>query len=91
MGKITEEEANLLAQKFAEKLQQARSVSDSVHFDHHMWLTERIAEDKARRVFWERMTEHVVKWGIISVLSALFYALYLGVKAWAKANGIESN
>ena len=89
MSKISEEDAEMLAQKFAEKLQQARSVSDSEHYDHHKWLAERISREKAKRMFWDAMTEHAVKWGMLSVLSFLFYALWLGIKAWAKMNGVD--
>ena len=87
MGKISEEDAEMLAQKFAEKLQAARSVSDSEHYDHHRWITERIEAEKRRRRFYEQMSEHALKWGMLSILSFLFYALWLGFKAWAHING----
>lgn len=89
MSKISEADAELLALKLAQALQQARSVSDSEHFDHHRFIAERIKEVEARSKFWGDMRAHAMKWGMISVLSGLFYALYLGVKAWAKANGVE--
>lgn len=80
MSKISIEDAEMLAQKFAEKLQQSRSVSDSEHFDHHRWITERIDSEKARRAFWEEMTKHVAKWGSVAILSFIFYALWLAAK-----------
>ena len=61
-------------------LQQARSVSDSEHYDHHLWVTKRIKREQARIVFWEAMLEHVAKWGSISLVSAVFYAFWLYVK-----------
>lgn len=77
----------MLARKIAEAMQQARSVSDSEHFDHHRWITERIQKEKARRKFYEEMSAHALKWGMLSFLSGVFYALWLGVKAWAHVNG----
>lgn len=79
---MKESEVEMLAVAIAKALQQARSVSDSEHFDHHVWITERIKRDKASREFWEKMRDHVAKWGIISVLSFLFYALWLGMQQW---------
>lgn len=83
--RITTEEAEMLAQKFAEKLQQARSVSDSEHFDHHTWITEKIKREQAMRVFWEQMAEHVAKWGAITLITGMGYALWLGIKHALKA------
>lgn len=85
MSKITEADADMLAQKFAEKLQQSRSVSDSEHYDHHRWITARIERENAWKAFWEDMRRHVAKWGAISIISSIGYALYLGVKAVIKA------
>ncbi len=87
MSHISDEDAEKLAQKFAEKLQAARSVSDSEHYDHHRWITERIDSEKARRKFYEQMAEHAIKWGMLSVLTGLFYAIWLGIKAWLHING----
>ncbi len=89
MSHISDADAEKLAQKFAEKLQQARSVSDSEHYDHHCWLTEKIEKEKARKKFYEQMQEHAIKWGMLSMLSGIFYALYLGVRAWLKINGAD--
>lgn len=87
MSTISEDDAEMLAQKFAEKLQQARSVSDSEHFDHHRWITEKIQREQSQRKFWDQMQEHAYRWGMLSVLSFIFYALWLGVKAILHMNG----
>lgn len=81
---MNEQEAEHLAIAIAKALQQARSVSDSEHYDHHVWITERINREKAWREFWEKMRDHVAKWGAVSVLSAIVYALWLGAQEWAK-------
>lgn len=82
MSKISEEDADMLVLKFAHALQQARSVSDSEHYDHHRWITEKIEREQAMRKFWQAMHEHAMKWGMISALSGIFYALWLGIRAW---------
>lgn len=81
---MTEEQMEQFALALAKALQQARSVSDSEHYDHHVWITERINREKAWREFWEKMRDHVAKWGAVSVLSAIGYALWLGAQEWAK-------
>lgn len=81
---MNHEDAEILATAIAKALQQARSVSDSEHYDHHQWITERIEREKTWRKFWEKMTEHLANWGMISLISGLLYALWLGVKLLAQ-------
>lgn len=83
---MKESEVEHLAIAIAKALQQARSVSDSEHYDHHVWITERIKRERAWREFWEKMLEHAAKWGMISIVSGLFYALYLGAKTLARTS-----
>ena len=73
------------AKIMANAFQQARSVSDSEHYDHHRWLAERIKREQAKRQFWEDMQGHVAKWGAISIISGVFYAIWLGVKQLLRA------
>ena len=77
---MKEEEAEMIAQKFAEKLQQARSVTDSEHYNHHKWIAKQIERDEARIRLYDELTKHVVKWGLVGVLSFLFYAVWLAAK-----------
>jgi len=77
---MTSEEIEELAVAIAKALQQARSVSDSEHYDHHKWITERITHEKMRQKFWGEMQRHIAKWGAISLLSFGFYALWLGLR-----------
>lgn len=74
---MTEEEMEKLAMIFAKTLQQARSVSDSEHFDHHRWISERIKHDQYRAIFWEKLCEHLAAWGAVAVITVVFYALWL--------------
>jgi len=69
-----------LSHAMVSALQQARSVSDSEHYDHHLWVTKRIKREEEKTKFWKAMLEHTVKWGVVSVLTAVFYAVWLYVK-----------
>lgn len=80
MSRISEAEIEAIALGVARALQQARSVSDSEHYDHHKWITGKMKAEARRAEFWEKMAEHVAKWGAVSVISAIFYAAYLGFK-----------
>ena len=86
---MEEADAEKIAIAIAKALQQARSVSDSEHYDHHRWITEKIRREQAWRIFWEKMGEHAAKWGMLSLLSFAFYAFYLGVKAVMHINGFS--
>lgn len=81
-----------LAQTFAEKLQQARSVSDKEHFDHHQWIAGKIERDKMIKDFFLELLKHVTKWGTIGVVSVFFVAFFLGVKIalnmWLSSKGV---
>lgn len=74
---VTDEEMEKFALAIAKALQQSRSVSDSEHFDHHIWITEKIKHDKMKGLFWQKLTEHLAAWGAVAVISVVFYALWL--------------
>lgn len=82
---MNEEDAEKLAIAIARALQQARSVSDSEHYDHHVWITAKIKREEAWMDFWIDMRAHVARWGAISIISGAGYALYLGLRQLAKA------
>lgn len=84
---LSEADADTLARAMVRALQQARSVSDSEHFDHHRWIVLKMKTERRRAEFWEKMFEHLVKVGAASVLSAAIYALYLGVKVLLQRGG----
>lgn len=69
-----------LAIAVAKALQRERSISDAEHSDHHKWISGRIRLDEEQKKFWEDMRTHASKWGMISILSASFYALWLGIR-----------
>ena len=84
MQKITEQQLEALCEKLSlamvNALQQSRSVSEAEHYDHHLWVSQRIERDRARTKFWQAMFEHVMKWGAVSVVSCVFYAVWLYLK-----------
>lgn len=79
---LTTQDAELIALAVSRALQLARSVSDSEHFDHHQWISLKIKAELVRAEFWRQMLAHVARWGAVSIITALAFALYLGVKAW---------
>lgn len=81
---FSEDDLERMAAALARALQQARSVSDSEHYDHHTWIKQKIESEKARTEFWTAMLAHVLKWGAITILSGAFYAMYLGARAAIK-------
>lgn len=83
---ISESDAERLAVALSKALQQARSVSDSEHFDHHAWVKTQIEREILRAKFWRDMTAHIAKLGAWSLLTAVFYALYLGIRQLARVN-----
>ena len=50
------------------------------------YLESATRREKKRAEFWERMGEHAAKWGMISLLTGAFYALYLGAKTMVRAS-----
>lgn len=83
---MSDDDVDRLSLAIARALQQARSVSDSEHYDHHVWISGRILADKARKQFWDDMHRHVVKYGAVSVISVCGYALYLGLRQLLKVS-----
>ena len=77
---LSPDDTQSLAVAIAKALQQSRSVSDSEHFDHHVWITGQIEKDKRRAKFWEEMTTHVAKFGAWSIITGSVYAMWLGFK-----------
>lgn len=77
---IEETDVEKLAIAIAKALQQARSVSDSEHYDHHVWMRAKIERENEMKQFWQDMRTHCSKWGAISVLSFIFYGLYLAAQ-----------
>ena len=60
-------------------------LSAEEHARQHNWISAQIKHDEARAAFWDKMREHVARWGMISLLSAGGYALWLGVKSIVRA------
>ena len=50
------------------------------------YLESLTAREKRRQEFWEKMEDHVARWGAISILTGGMYALWLGAKELVKAN-----
>lgn len=57
----------------------ARSVSDSIHYDHHSWIQKQITKEEARTALYQELTRHVYKWGMIGVLTFILYGVWLAI------------
>lgn len=81
---MTEQQMEMLAKKFAETLQQSRSVSDSEHFDHHQWIAKRIIAEDARKKFYTSLSERLAEkslWALIGVVGVLlWYGVGVAIK-----------
>lgn len=75
-----EEICEKLSVAMVKALQQSRSVSDSEHYDHHLWVQTHIEKEKTRTAFYKMMIDHVAKYGAISIVTGLFYAVWLFLK-----------
>lgn len=76
-----EEICEKLSSAMVRALQQARSVSDSEHYDHHTWVQQHIEKEKMRAQFYKDMIQHLAKWGSVSVVTGIFYAIWLLLKS----------
>lgn len=54
-----------------------RNVTDEEHAKHHLYIDLLIKREERRTEFWHELGRHVAKWGAISVLTAVFYGLWL--------------
>lgn len=79
---LEEGDVERLSIAIAKALQQSRSVSDSEHYDHHRWIVARMEKEKAALEFWEEMKRHAAKFGMLSIITGLFYALVLAFREW---------
>jgi len=77
---VTNMIADAAARAAVKALQEAKFISDQDHRNHHDWITSKIKSEEARALLFEELTRHVAKWGIIGMLSFIFYGLYLAVK-----------
>lgn len=73
-------DAELIGIAVARALQQARSVSDSEHWDHHRWITTRMEADKERAQLYRDLRGHLAKSGAWAVVAVIGTLIYMGVK-----------
>lgn len=59
-----------------------RRVQD--HTAHHEWIEAQIRKDTARAEFWDRLREHLIKWGAVSLVTLVFYLMWQGFKHYVK-------
>jgi len=78
-----------LIQGMAETLQQARSVSDSVHYDHHKWIQAQIEREEAWRDLWRDMRVRLIQKGIWAVLLGIGGVMLYAATMWIRSQFIK--
>ena len=53
-------------------------VDAETHGEHHQWINEQIAAQKARREMYNAITKSAIQWSIPVILSAIGYLLTNG-------------
>jgi hypothetical protein len=56
----------------------------TTHADHHEWIARMIEHDKIKRERLEKIKTQVFGWGILTILSAVGYAVWEGTKVLLK-------
>ena len=46
-----------------------RSIDEETHHDHHAWIRERIAAEKARKEVYREVAKSVAQWSVIGILA----------------------
>lgn len=83
---LSKEEMEKFGRVLVGMLQQSRSVSDSEHYDHHVWIKTRIEADRERKEFWRDMRKSLARWGFVGLAGALLFSIWLWIKYEIKRN-----
>ena len=79
-----ERRKSLLTQADLDALSEVMNSRVKGHSAHHEWIEAQIAKDTARAAFWDRLREHLAKWGAVSLITLLFYLAWQGVRHYVK-------
>lgn len=72
MRSLTDEDIDAICLRLTE----FSGLSPQEHRDHHDALTAFIAAHKMRTEFWEKVKQQVGGWAVISIMSAIGYAVW---------------
>jgi len=71
-----------VAKAIEEDRRRTSGVDYETHRRHHLFMDALIAEREARRRLWEKLTQHVVQWGAIGIISFLAWAAWQAFKTF---------
>lgn len=72
--------ATSVAKAVAMELDGRRSIDETTHQKQHNYIGIKMEKDKKWAEFWDALTKHIVKWGIIGAISVIGYALWYYIK-----------
>lgn len=61
-------------------LDERHTMGESVHREHHQFITNLLEERRIRRERIESIRRHTIGWGIITSISGIGYSVYLAIK-----------
>ena len=81
---MEERDYDKLAELFVEKLDSKRNISKEKHERHHDFIETMILREKKKTETFEAVRLHVLKFGALSVMTALAIAAWQYIKAHLK-------
>lgn len=72
--------SSMIAEAIVGKLREESYITDKEHTSHHVWIAAHIKKDEATTALLNKLTEHLLKWGMLGVVSGMFYGLVLLAK-----------
>lgn len=73
---MSPEDVQRVAAALSEILNERRSVEETEHAEHHLFIREQIERERERREMYADLRRHLVKWGAVGVIS------FFGMAAW---------
>jgi hypothetical protein len=77
---LTPQEVDALSTALATALEKSGRQSSEAHADHHRFVEQLIEERQARTELWHELRDHLLKWGMIGVLTGLAAAVWFWLK-----------
>lgn len=74
-----------ITQAVLDALDRRREISEAQHIEDHNFIRNLIHREERRGDFWRDLHSHVLKWGALSLLSVLGYALWIYIRQQIQA------
>lgn len=73
---MSEDEATKIANAVVHALEGARSLSREEHDSDHVWVRTQRDKEKRKQEIWEQIKIHLMKYGAVAMVSAMFLAVW---------------